>query len=159
MDKKNRRITLHWGILGTLLICQPCLANPIIISPSEALFHIIGAIGVCLTVDGIILVLGYALTKSLHLVGSLEFVKYLVFVVMAGFLINAIVVVFGKHFQITSTGGMILLSFLFLGACNLILSKSFFALPILKATLIGILMGLFTNPYLFSLALNNNSFY
>ena len=91
------------------------------------------------------LLISYAIIQKFRLVKSWRFVRYLVLVIIGGFIINAIAIWVAKGGFVFS----ILLAGLLLFVYNFALCKKFFGLSEKKATVIGCLMGIFTSPYLY----------
>ncbi len=152
MDEDRTTKTCKTAVLFTVLLSQTCFANPYIISPRQAISEIGFAVIINFMVDFFVLVAGYTIIKSSYCIQSLEFLKYLLFVVISGFLIDGILDVlrnyYGMNMHYTSIS-MIIFAFIALSICNLILCRGFFELPYRNATIIGMLMGVFTNPYIY----------
>lgn len=152
MDKDVIKNTYKVAILFSLLLSRNCYANPIAIVPGDVLSKIGIAIVVNSSVDFFVLAIGYASIKSLYYIMSLEFFPYLFYVIIMGFVVDIFVIILVNsmginHHTIPTIG----LAFIFLSMCNIVLCRSFWGLPYKQAAIIGMMMGLFTNPYIFPL--------
>ena len=158
MGKDITKNTYKYALLFLLLLSKNCFANPIVIGldsypgPAGAMSKIGLAILINSSVDSFVIALGYALIKRFYHIMSLGVFKYLLYVVIIGFAVDAVVVTFLEYLgidpripSIPSPG----FAFIFLFLCNVFLSRSFWELPYKKAVIIGMMMGLFTNPYFY----------
>ncbi len=156
MDKDIVKKTYRYALLFLLLLSKNCFANPISVGlypdPAGVTSKIGLAILINSSVDSFVIAIGYALIKRFYHIMSLGFFKYLLYVVIIGFAVDAVVVMFleylGINPRITSIPS-IGFAFIFLFMCNVILCRSFWELPYKKAVIIGMMMGLFTNPYIY----------
>jgi hypothetical protein len=154
MDKDIIKNTYRSALIFLLLLSKNCFANPIILDPAAAISSIGLAILINSSVDLFVIVISYALIKEFYHVMSFEFIKYLLFVIIIGFAVDAIVVILLNYMGLNSHKPSIPsigFAFIILFICNVILSRSFWELPHKKSIVIGMMMGLFTNPYIFLL--------
>jgi hypothetical protein len=152
MDKDTIKKTYRFALISLLLLPINCFANPIIIDPAGAISSMGLVIVINSSVDLFVIAVGYALIKRFYHVMTLDFFKYFLCVIITGFAVDAIAVILLNNmninprvYSISSVG----LAFILLFMCNVILSRSFWELPYKKAVIIGMMMGLFTNPYIF----------
>ena len=154
MGKDITKNCYRFAILFTLLLTKNCLANPVIFDPVGDILKIGGAILINSSVDFVVLAIGYALIRRFYHVLSLKFIRYLIYVIIVGFVIDAVVYLLLNHMNIDphmtsipSVGFACIL----LAISNYILCRSFWELSRNKSAIIAMMMGLFTNPYIFQL--------
>lgn len=151
MSKGIIKNTYRFTLLFTLLLSNNCFANPIIIDPGAMVSKIWSAILINSSVDLGVLVIGYALIKRFYHVISWEFIKYLFYVIIMGFAVDAIVLIVLEYMGIYSRSPSIPsigFAFIFLAIGNLILCRSYWGLCYRNSAIIGIMMGILTNPYI-----------
>ena len=135
----------HSTFLAIILVfilssTQTCFANPI--SIDNYVGSVFLAIGVDLAADTAVLIICYSILRRFDIISTLEFIKY-IFVVMAmGLGIDLLCSpALGSGLIVYSLVAFTLLSFF-----NYIFSKSRFELTAKEALVVGLCMGIFTNP-------------
>jgi hypothetical protein len=123
-----------------LLPAKLCLANPLV--PGYYIGQFTFAAGVDLVVDAAVLIVGYSILRRFDVIASWDFAKYVVIVMIAGLLIDLLSTVSlgsGKT-------AYALLAFTLLSLYNFSLSRKIFDINRREALVIGLFMGIFTNP-------------
>jgi len=148
MNKNLLTSTFKLAILLIFLFCQKCFANPVAITPADTMRFISIAVGICLFVDLVVLAIAFKLISSFHRIGSLRFLFYYLCVVITGFIVNGVLAML-ELYESPIAFFALILSFVGLSGCNFFLCRVFFKFSDGKATVIAVLMGIFTNPYLY----------
>jgi hypothetical protein len=143
----NKLLSRHtvWMVLFILfLMPQVGRANPIVIDPvgmgaDALLFLFFDAL-----IDLAVLAGGFALIRELSYFNLCDFPKYFMAVVIGGVFLDLIVIVV-THEQIACGLLVIMLT-----GYNAFLCRSFFGFSFVKVGCIGLLVGIFTNPFLWA---------
>ena len=154
MNKDQTAKISNVVIASILLLSQYCLANPVLFPGQEKklMMGLVSVVAICSIVDFFVLFVAFSLISCLNKICSGTFLIYFVFVVVAGFIMNAIVHLFSKLLSIPDVWLVpcgLIMSFLCLSMTNLFLGSMFFRLNFMKLCVIAMLMGIFTNPYLY----------
>jgi len=138
--RKIAKLFVFSAVLLFLLPAKVCLANPI--TPGYYADKMIFTVGVDLAVDAVVLIICYSLLRQVDNIASWDFVKYIM-VVMAGGLAIDLSCAFAMN------DGVILyafIAFILLSFYNFTLCRATFVIDRWKAIVVGIVMGIFTNP-------------
>ena len=144
--------------LFSILLCQPCLANPIamdleyiMLGPAGygVVLDALRVIAVDLLIDLAVLIVGYILIRKIRCLKSKRFFPYLIAVVLGGLVIDETALLFGNQPD-NEFLSVFMFTFLLLFSFNYFLSWAFYRLPYKKAAVIAILMGLLTHPDFYS---------
>jgi len=152
---KTRLVFL--ACLFVLFLHNVCFANPVVIFqlPSFGGSFAISpwyAIPIDCIADFTSLLIGYLVIKEIRSVARFAFLPYFGLVFVAGFVIDTIALIptFICSLFLPSDGSVMLALFICAGLLlyfyNYFLSKRFFKLQHDQATVIGVLMGILTNP-------------
>jgi hypothetical protein len=128
------------ALVFILSSAQTCFANPI--SIDNYVGSVFLAIGVDLAADAAVLVICYSILREFDIVFSLEFIKYIFIVMVMGLGIDLLC----SPALGSGLIGYSLVAFILLSFFNYTFSKSRFELTVKEALVVGLCMGIFTNP-------------
>jgi hypothetical protein len=152
---------LFAGLLFALVPAGACMANPITIDPISVTADgaLIG-MGIDLVADGAVLVLAYLLLKRGRDIGRWAFARHWAVVFVAGLVVD--------FFLYMSAGSTIasrrvvvayaIVGFLSLGAVNYLICRRKGRFSPKEAMVVGVLIGILTNPVLFEIILRAAGF-
>jgi hypothetical protein len=143
-------------VLLVLYFSSTCFADPIVIFSSPTFGgSFVPGIGLALVIDCgadlVALLLGYLVIRRVRALVSLRFLPYFGLVVLGGVIIDVVsLFTAGIFFDLLPYGMHVLGGFIFVGLFfylyNGFLSKKFFNLEDNQARVIGVVMGILTNP-------------
>ena len=140
---------------GTILPGDDPRVNVPDVRPRDIILGYIRALFFNFIINAFILAIAYLVIKRKDLIKSWKFLKYILFVTIGGFLINIIATFLDFYIMdriLTEMSRLrIFITLLFLGLLtyNYWLSRKFFNLVKKQAILIGVIMGIFSNLYLY----------
>jgi hypothetical protein len=140
---------------------QVCQANPMVIDPVEVTAE--GAatgIGIDLVTDGAVLILAYLLLKRGRDIGRWAFARHWAVVLVAGLIVDLFLYMAagGTISSGPFVAGYALLGFLALGAANYLICRRKDRFSPTEAAVVGVFIGILTNPVLFELCLRAAGF-
>ena len=141
----RRSLFIGTVVLLLGLTSNTCLANPMPMFPYDPIEAISKAVALDSLVDLAVLAVTFACLGLFWWLKTGRFWAYFLFVVIGGLLID----LFGVFLFPTDMGSFVSI-FIGLAIFNALLSGGFFKLPFRKALVIGVVMGLLTNPVLWN---------
>jgi hypothetical protein len=148
------------ALLLVLLSSTPCLANPGQVLPVDIWMgdfaRIVTVMAFDFVFDAFVLALAYMVLTRISLILTRDFLGHATWIFMAGLTVDLLL--YGAAGgTITSGPGVVafaLLGFLGLGAFNYLICRTRSGFSPMAAIVVGVFVGILTNPVLFELALS-----
>lgn len=160
----KKRISIIYVIVFTItltFISNICLANPISVTPSyaETFFALFLIFAIDLIIDVLVLAVAFLILKKPSHIKSLRFLFYVFLAAVVGLIIDWLsfsaadvvsnIPVLTEAVFFVQLFSIALSSFIMLFLYNYLLSQRFFHLTKREATIVGLFVGIFTNPVFF----------